>query len=220
MNHSHNGATYHGKTFPPQKYIYRRIIQLLVLIPALLAFGGCTTLPPKNIDNICDIFKEKRGWYKSSKRAFKRHGIPIHVQMAIIHQESRFQAKAKPKHTRLLGVVPWFRPSSAYGYAQVKDETWDWYIEKRGIRFASRKNFADAVDFISWYGNISFDRLQISKWNAYQHYLAYHEGQGGFERKTYLKKPWLIKVAKKVKTRASRYHTQLSHCEKRLNRFW
>ena len=195
-------------------------LHLFIYAGLVLIAVGCTTMPPKNLDNICAIFEEHRAWYHSSKRAFEEHGIPVHVQMAIIYQESRFRSEAQPERVWIFGIIPWFRPSSAYGYAQVKDETWGWYKEKRGRRFASRDDFDDAVDFISWYGRASFDRLHISKWDAYGQYLAYHEGQGGYKRKTYLKKPWLINVAKKVKLRAARYHTQLAGCEKELNRSW
>ncbi|MBD3670115.1 MAG: hypothetical protein HUJ29_05015 [Gammaproteobacteria bacterium] len=186
----------------------------------LIITSACSSIPPRNMDDACAIFKEKGGWYKSSARSFKAHGVPIHVQLAIVHQESRFRAKARPPRKWILGIIPWFRPSSAYGYAQVKDETWQWYQDKRGGAFADRDDYEDAVDFIGWYGRITYERLGVSKWDAYNQYLAYHEGQGGFKRKTYLKKPWLVDVARKVKTRASRYHTQLSRCEEDLNSPW
>ena len=197
-----------------------RLMRQVMVAVVILVSSGCATQPPKNLDDICEIFKQNRDWYRSSKHAFETYGLPIHVQMAIVHQESRFRADAQPERLWILGVIPWFRPSSAYGYAQVKDDTWDWYREKSGNRFASRDNFSDAVEFVAWYGRISFDQLHISKWDAYGQYLAYHEGHGGYRMKTYLVKPWLISVAKKVKSRASRYHTQLSRCEDELNRPW
>lgn len=206
------------KTKPVSHSATYKSLALVVL--GSLILSGCTTNPPRNVDNVCAIFKEKDGWYQDSRRAFKRHGIPIHVQMAIMHQESRFRAKAKPPRRWIFGFIPWTRPSSAYGYAQVKQETWDWYTDKRGLWFSDRDDFADAVEFIGWYGKLSHKTLGISKWDAYKQYLAYHEGQGGFKRKTYLKKPWLVKVARKVKGRASRYHTQLARCEKSLQSPW
>jgi len=76
------------------------------------------------------------------------------------------------------------------------------------------------VDFIGWYGSVSHRTLGISKWDAYNQYLAYHEGHGGFKRKTYKKKAWLMKVARKVDNRAKSYHTQLSKCEDSLDKGW
>ncbi len=150
----------------------------------------------------------------------ERWGVPIPVQMAIIRQESRFRDDAKPPRRKLLGMIPWTRPSSAYGYGQVKDETWDWYIQKTGNRGADRDDFDDAIDFVGWYGSVSHRSLGISKWDAYSQYLAYHEGHGGFKRKTYRKKSWLMKVAHRVQVKAKQYSVQLARCEDRLGRGW
>ena len=196
--------------------MFRRGTTVIFLI-ALLLLSGCATTPPQNIDNACEIFREKDDWYKYSKRTFERYGVPVHVQLAIIHQESRFMHDAKPERVWILGVIPWFRPSSAYGYAQVKDETWDWYRTKTTRCSDDRDDYEDAVNFIGWYTDLSHKKLGISKWDAYKIYLAYHEGQGGFKRKTYLQKPWLIKVAQKVKRRAGRYGGQLKTCEASLD---
>ncbi|HID37582.1 MAG TPA: hypothetical protein EYP39_09470 [Ghiorsea sp.] len=191
-----------------------------ILILFLLFTLGCTKKPPQNMDNSCAIFQEKSSWYAYTKQTYKKWGVPIHVQLAIIHQESRFTAKARPPKDYLLWFIPWGRVSSAYGYAQVKDGTWDWYKEKTGNRSASRSDFADATDFIGWYGDYTYKTLGVSKWDAYSQYLAYHEGHGGFKRKTYLKKPWLVKVAQKVKRRAGMYQVQLKKCQGELDKPW
>ena len=193
---------------------------VFVVILFVISVLGCTTRPPRVIDNSCEIFREKKGWYKNTKRSVKRWGVPIHVQLAIIHQESKFRYKAKPPRQKLLWFIPWFRPSSAYGYAQALDETWERYIKKTGNWGADRYDFGDVSDFIGWYGDISYQKLGISKWDAYNQYLAYHEGHGGFKRKTYLKKPWLIKVARKVEANADRYSKQLSGCRSELDKGW
>jgi len=113
-----------------------------------------------------------------------------------------------------LWVFPGPRPSSAYGYAQASNETWDLYRKSTGNTWADRDDFGDAVDFIGWYGNVSFKKCRIPKSDAYHLYLAYHEGHGGFNRKTYKKKSWLLQVARKVQKRANRYKVQLASCEK------
>lgn len=140
------------------------------------------------------------------------------MQLAIIHQESRFRAKAKPPRYKLFGLIPTVRPSSAYGYAQVLDSTWDWYREKTGNGGADRNNFADAVDFIGWYGSVSQKTLGISKWDARNQYLAYHEGHGGYTKNSYRKKAWLVGVADKVDRRAKKYAVQLASCKESLNK--
>lgn len=95
--------------------------------------------------------------------------------------------------------------------------TWKWYKQKTGNWRAHRDNFADVVDFIGWYGSMSHQTLGISKWDARNQYLAYHEGHGGYKRKTYKRKRWLMTVAHKVERNAARYRAQLARCEKRLN---
>ncbi len=200
-----------------------------VFLIALLLFAGtaivaCSTTPPRNIKNSCEIFAEKDDWYPAALDSYKKWGVPIHVQLAIIYQESHFVHDAKPPRKKLLWVIPWTRLSSAYGYGQIKDSTWDWYLKSTGRRWADRDDFDDVVDFIGWYGSISHRKLGISKWDAYNQYLAYHEGHGGFKRKTYKKKAWLMKVARKVDTRAKSYRAQLKKCEDSLDKggwfFW
>jgi len=75
-------------------------------------------------------------------------------------------ADAQPPRPWLLGFIPLPRASSAYGYAQAKDETWDNYQDKAGCWGADRDEFSDATDFIGWYCSISYTRLGISKLDA------------------------------------------------------
>ena len=194
----------------------KRVIVLMLSV----VISACVTSPPRHIDNICHIFDEKSSWYKKARKASKRWDVPIAVNMAIMHQESRFQPKAKPPRTKILWVIPGPRKSSAYGYSQAKKETWRWYQKESGNGGADRDNFADAVDFVAWYNHISKQRLRIANTDAYALYLAYHEGHGGYTRSTWKKKDWLQKVAHKVSARAGRYQQQLNKCEKRLNSSW
>ncbi len=181
-----------------------------------LLLVGCATSPPSNVENACYIFQEKPDWFDASLDVEKRYGLPIQVQLAIMRQESSFKHDAAPPRDTLLGIPMWWRISSAYGYAQVKDSTWDWYKDKTGRWFASRENYADAVDFMGWYTSISQRTLGISKWDAYNQYLAYHEGHGGWKKKSYNKKQWLIGVAKKVERNAQMYGAQLKNCKSSL----
>jgi hypothetical protein len=185
----------------------------LLLSFLLLSLVACTALPPKNSDNICSTFKEKKGWLNDAKNSFKKWGIPIPIQMAIMHQESHFVADAQPPRTWLLGFIPLSRASSAYGYAQAKDETWENYQDKTGCGGADRDDFADATDFIGWYCNVSYTQVGISKLDAKNLYLAYHEGHRGYQRKSYLQKAGLVQIADKVAKRAKLFQTQLSECK-------
>ena len=136
--------------------------------------------------------------------------------MAIIKQESSFIAAAKPPRTKILGFIPWKRQSSAKGYAQAIDGTWEMYLNERGKWFKSRSDFDDAIDFIGWYNSKSMKQFNIDKTNARALYLAYHEGRGGYEKESYLNKPWLIGVADKVQRQSNLYNSQYQKCKKKL----
>lgn len=147
--------------------------------------------------------------------------LPLHVPMAIMYQESKFRRKAKPPRRLLLGIIPWKRASTAYGYAQALDGTWLSYIEETRNRGASRTNFKDALDFMGWYLNKSSKINNIPKDDTYRQYLAYHEGWTGFKRRSYDKKQWLITVAGKVDAMSKRYESQYASCADDLDSgFW
>lgn len=190
----------------------------ILLLTLLLAVSACTTSPPRDANNICAIFQEKDDWYGDAADARDEWGSAIPVMMAIIYQESRFQADAKPPRRKFLGFIPGLRPSSAYGYSQAKTTTWDEYKRDAGRFGADRDDFADAIDFVGWYNEQSRKRSGISLENTYGLYLAYHEGHGGYNRATYLKKEWLMNVAHKVEARATSYQAQLTDCEEKLKR--
>ncbi|MFA6303135.1 MAG: hypothetical protein WC627_08400 [Legionella sp.] len=180
----------------------------------VLTLTSCVSKPPADINNVCNIFKQYPKWYGDAKDVEQRWRVPIPVQMAIVHQESKFNATARPERTKLLWVIPWVRPSTAYGYAQALNGTWNLYKRDNGSILSARGSFADGVDFIGWYANQAYVQAHISRTDTYNLYLAYHEGIGGYKRKTYLNKPWLIKVAHKVRAKAALYAMQMNSCAK------
>ena len=189
-----------------------------ILFLSLVYFAGCASnSPPSTTTDVCKIFKERYSWYKAAKKTEKRWKIPPYVLMSFVYQESSFKADAKPERTKLLWVIPWKRKSTAVGYSQALNMTWEDYKDETGNSGASRKNFKDSADFIGWYASKGyyqgFDRL-----DARSLYLAYHEGYGGFKKKTYRKKPWLIKVADRVQTRSTKYQQQYWGCAKELKK--
>ena len=175
---------------------------------------------PRNLEDICTIFDERRDWYSAAKRSEARWGTPSHIQMAIIRQESSFKFGAKPPRTKLLGLVPWKRQSTAFGFAQALDSTWAQYKTDTRQPDADRDDFDDAIDFVGWYTDRSSSSVGISKGDSYNQYLAYHEGQTGWKRRTYEKKAWLVETAKGVDARARKWSGQLQRCEDELNDRW
>lgn len=197
-----------------------RLLSTLLVFTWLAVGAACATAPPANVENICAIFDEKQSWYRAAKKSEKRWGTPVHVQMSIIRQESSFRFDARPPRRKLLGFIPWTRPSNAYGYAQVLDSTWKWYEDEAGGMFADRDDFDDAIDFVGWYTNKTQKTLGVSKWDPYNQYLAYHEGHTGWQRRSYRGKRWLVDVARKVEYRAKEWGAQLDRCEDELDGGW
>ena len=165
------------------------------MVALICAFmSACATSPPSDVNDACEIFREKSGWYKDAKKSRARWDAPISVMMAIMHQESRFVATAKPPRQKIWGIIPGPRPSDAYGYSQAKDATWEWYERSSGRYGADRDDFGDAIDFIGWYNDMSYRQNGIAKDDTFRLYLAYHEGHGGFKKKTYRNKQWLLSL--------------------------
>ena len=195
--------------------------KMLFLLLFTQFLWSCTTTPPKNTHNLCEIFEEKDDWYDAAADVRDKWGVPIHVPMAMMYQESSFRDDARPPRDYILfGLIPWGRVSSAYGYSQAKTPTWADYIRETGNSGADRDDFEDAIDFMGWFISKTYKINGISKWDAYAQYLNYHEGWGGYKRKTYRKKAWLVKVAQKVKARSLKYAKQLKGCEDDLKGGW
>jgi hypothetical protein len=170
----------------------------LVIFLALILLVGFSK-PPKNTENICKIFQNNPTWYWKAKHAENKWGVPVAVQMAIINQESHFNAEAKAH-------------SSAYGFSQALRGTWARYQHSTKSK-ARRNEFAAATDFIGWYVHMTKRHLGISPKNTYALYLAYHEGLGGYRSHSYIRKPMIMRVAKNVNKKASIYQSQLLVCQ-------
>ncbi len=191
-------------------------LKLTLLLLAAILLTSCVSAPPSDVNNVCSIFRQNPKWYRASVDVEHRWKVPVHVQMAIIHQESKFNARARPPRKKIIGFIPWARPSTAYGYTQALNTTWDNYRQTDGGIWSSRTSFSDGVDFIGWYANQAHRKAGISRADAYSLYLAYHEGVGGYQRRSYLKKSWLPPVARKVRARAALYSMQLNSCKGQL----
>ncbi len=186
-----------------------------IAILFVLALSACSTNsqdPPPNLNDACAIKRDRPSWFRAMERTEQKWGAPVYVQLATLYQESTFRPKARTPRKYILGFIPNGRISSAYGYAQALDGTWDEYRELTGNRRAQRDNFPDASDFMGWYMSQSNRRNLIPMSDAYNQYLAYHEGQTGFARGSYNRKRWLLNTAARVNTRALTYRDQLSTC--------
>jgi hypothetical protein len=188
-----------------------RVFRSAVLLVLLASCGSGRFSAPRDLDNACAIAAERPAYLSAMEASARKWGVPVHVQMAIIHQESKFVGNARTPYRWALGVIPVGRQSTAYGYSQAIDGTWEEYrdTERRGAR---RDDIDDATDFMGWYMTESRDRLGIPLDDTRNQYLAYHEGRTGFARGSHQDKSWLLEVADKVTARAATYQSQLLTC--------
>ncbi len=189
-----------------------RIARFLALL--LLAACGSSQAPPPDMNDACAIARDRRGWMRDMERTERKWGVPVAVQMSTIYHESKFVADARTPMTYALGIIPMGRRSSAYGFAQAIDGTWDWYQDSTGNRRAKRDRFSDASDFIGWYMDRTQKTNGVPKWDARNQYLAYHEGHTGYARGTWHNKAWLLRTADSVASRAAMYDQQLQGCRR------
>ena len=192
-----------------------KTLRALILVLLVASCGGGQSTAPRNLDNACTLLKERPEYLKAFRAVERKWGVPVHVQMATIHQESKFVADARTPFRYVIGVIPMGRQSSAFGYAQALDATWDEYRDDQNRRSAKRDRIKDATDFMGWYMNQSRDRNGIALTDARNQYLAYHEGHTGFRRGSFNRKAWLVAVSSKVQARSEMYEQQIAGCRLR-----
>lgn len=183
-------------------------------LAVLLASCGARHQPPHNMDDACSIATERPKYMRAFKAAERKWGVPVHVQMATIYHESSFRGNARTPFRYVLGILPVGRQSSAYGYSQALDGTWDDYRAATGKRWARRDRMDDAADFIGWYMTKSRDRNGIALTDARNQYLAYHEGHTGYARGSHNAKSWLLRTSGNVESRSAMYARQLASCSR------
>ena len=199
--------------------------RLLLLMITLIMVSACSSSPPKKTkthhsstkstpsSNICTLFQKNPDWYWEALDTYNHWGVPVSVQMAIMQRESDFQAGARPPSKQLFGFIPWGNVTSAYGYAQAVNGTWQDYQRETGQHNTNRDQFGDSSDFVGWYCNKAHKKLGIPLNNAYELYLAYHEGLAGYANQSYVNQAWLLQVAQSVQNRANQYRTQIAECK-------
>lgn len=185
----------------PTKSFPSRVCGIAVIGLSLgLLSGSKTAHSADNIENACTMMQQRADWHHSAKAASEKWQVPVPSILAIIRHESRFKARAAA------------RKSSAYGFAQALDGTWAWYRKAAKVQDADRTSFADSANFIGWYMTETRRRIGLPDHDLASHYLAYHEGHGGYRSTRWVEKPRLISIAQKVAQTAWTYEQQLQNC--------
>ncbi len=188
----------------------------IAFIVALLLLTGCATAP-RQIQNACAIFEQRDGlfnnWQRAANHAAREYGVPVPILMATIYTESGFRPNARPPRTKLFGFIPWKRQSTAYGFSQALNGTWSEYKLSTGHLLARRTKFSDAIHFVAWYHSRNAKKLGIAKTDAYNLYLAYYLGDGGYRKGAYRGNTKLQGAARRSTNIANNYAKQLRSCD-------
>jgi hypothetical protein len=161
------------------------------------------------LDHDLQVFEETASCATSQRCRPWQGGV--WVGLAVPEHGSGLRFMGRPSQG-LLGLLPWTRLSSAYGYAQATDEAWEDYLDATDRWFVDRDDFADALDFVGWYNHRSHKHLGIAKYDAYHLYLAYYTGPTGYRRGVWKNSGTIKGYATKVTNQAARYKRQLDGC--------
>ncbi|HEV8034842.1 lytic transglycosylase [Yoonia sp.] len=186
-----------------------------VMLLASCSSGSGYNSAPRNLDDACSIVSERPEYLRAFKAVERKYGVPVPALMAMIYQESKFIGNNRTPHRYALGVIPVGRQSSAFGYSQALDGTWEEYVRGPGGRSARRDDIFDATDFMGWYMTLTVQETGVPIYDTRNQYLAYHDGRTGFLRGTWRSKSWLIRISGEVEARAVMYDQQLRSCRKR-----
>ena len=189
-----------------------KTMRAMIIVLLVASCGGGQSTAPYALDDACQLLRDRPEYERAFRDTERKWGVPVHVQMATIHQESKFVSDARTPFKYVLGVIPMGRQSSAFGYSQALDATWQEYVDEAGGRGARRDRIRDASDFMGWYMNITQQRNGVSLHDARNQYLAYHEGHTGYARGSYNSKSWLVDVSAKVARRSEMYRDQIAAC--------
>jgi hypothetical protein len=191
-----------------KKTLKKQVVVLFTIVFVILALSSCSENETKvdKSTGVCKIISQHSGWNKSLKKAQDNYNLSPAFAMAIIYQESNFDANASSKY------------SSAHGYAQAINGTWK-NFQKDVKTNAKRNNFDDSVQFMGWYMSSLSKSLKLNMSDSTNLYMAYMLGATGFKRYragTFKNKNKIIedkKIAAKVTSYAKIYESQFKKCK-------
>ena len=168
-----------------------------VLVIAISVSSGCAVSPPGILRTPANCFlKNQAGMTLST--TLQTLGMYLRADFVIYSARIFFRVRCEattcknfrdysrsPGEFSMHTVIR--RQKMELGATIVRLPTHTWQV---------RDNFRDAADFVGWYVDRAHRIAGISKSDAYRHYLAYHEGVGGFKRGTFKSKRWLLGVAR------------------------
>jgi hypothetical protein len=201
-----------------RRWTRRRPVGPWAFSAACLLLASCTTTPPRNVDDACAIFAEYGDWFADAKAASQRWGCRSRYCWRSSIRNRPFAPTPEPPRTWYLGFIPGPRPSSAYGYSQALDGTWDRYTAATGNVMAPIAT-SSPMPWISSAGTSTKPPCATASPNVatpITNIWLITKARAALPRALTGKKPWLMERARKVSRQAARYGSQLARCESQL----
>lgn len=151
----------------------------------------------------CALLSRNPGWTESLKAAQSTWRVSPGTMLAVLDQESRFNASARGAGA----AGP--NPARNFGYAQANIRTWNWFLRDTGKASGSRTNFGLSADFVGWHFATMERRIGADRSNTVSHYLAYKMGEGGYKRGASAS---ARAIAARIAGRARAFDGQLAGC--------
>lgn len=196
-----------------KKIIFYMTLLFVIAIVITSKFNSGENKSTNYVNNACSMLKENPDWYLSLKSSEEKWKTPIHIQLGMIRQESAFKHDAKPKRENKWHEFGSNYQSSAVGYSQALNGTWDHYLKNTQSILKDRQSFKDATDFIGWYNDKTNKKNKIAFNDPKGLYLNYHEGWRGYKKKSYEEKHFLKKASSNVVNWSKKYKEQLKGCK-------
>ena len=143
------------------------LILVLWVLPATVA---------AQTQDVCGLLGRHAGWSEDLKAAQEKWRVSPGNILAVIDQESRFNAAARG------AGAGGGNPSRNFGFAQANLTTWNWFLRDTGKPSGDRTDFALSADFVGWHFATMERRIGASRDNTTAQYLAYKMGEGGYKR--------------------------------------
>jgi hypothetical protein len=153
--------------------------------------------------DVCALLARNDGWAEGLKSAQEKWRVTPGTMLAVLDQESRFNANARG------AGAGGANPSRNFGFAQANLTTWNWFLRDTGKSSGSRTDFGLSADFVGWHFATMERRIGASRDNTSAHYLAYKMGEGGYKRGASTSSRAL---AARITARARNFDGQLTAC--------
>ncbi len=174
-----------------------------------------TSIKTSYKQDACKMLIENPDWLHAIRQSHLKWGTPMSIQLSFVYHESSFVYNARPIKKKKGYTFGTEYASSALGFSQALNGAWGDYNKEQKPVNAKRTNFGDSVDFIGWYNSKSF-KMGIKPTDAYNLYLAYHEGRRGWQKGYHKKQKWLLNYAKSVQKKSEVYSKQINNCNLRI----